>query len=54
MSKNQRVYISYNDIFTYTVRDSAETIDMFGQDYLDDYGHNIPQDKLLEYKAVKK
>lgn len=53
MSKNCRVYISYDDISTFRLKDSNETIEMFGEDYLDDYGYDIPETKLIEYKALK-
>ena len=53
MSKNSRVYVGYDDVFTYRIRDAKETIDMFGEDYLEEYGYDIPQDKLMEYQALK-
>lgn len=51
MSK-PRVTISNDDLFCYRLLDSVETIDMFGEDYLLDYGVDIPPELLKEYKEV--
>lgn len=51
MSKT-RVTISLNDLFAYRLKDAQTTIEWFGQDYLDDYGVDIPDELLAEYNAI--
>lgn len=54
MNKLARVSISLDDIFSYRIRDAEETIDMFGEDFLVDYGHDISEELLLKYKKIMK
>lgn len=45
--------IELADKFLYYIRDAAETIDMFGQDYLDEYGYNLPNELIERYTKAK-
>ena len=47
-----KVNICQDDAFCYRLYDDAETIEMFGQDYLDEYGVEISEDILNEYKQT--
>ena len=47
-----RVTITHDDLFSYRIRDASETIDLFGEDYLIDYGKDIPHELLEEYREV--
>lgn len=40
-----------HDRFRYELMDKAESDDMFGEDYLEDYGKEVPKDLLERYKA---
>lgn len=51
---NKRITISQDDRRCYRVRDAEQTVEMFGDDYLDDYGQDIPEDLLNEYKRIMK
>lgn len=54
MSNNKNITITINlsDVRTYRIRTDVETIDLFGNEYLFDYGINIPIELLNEYKAI--
>ncbi len=44
--------LSEDDIFWYYIRDSKDTIELFSEDYLIDYGLEIPNDLIERYKKV--
>lgn len=46
-------YIFEADSFHLKVYSASETVDLFGQDYLDDYGHHIPEDILKRYQRAR-
>lgn len=45
-------YIFETDAFEVRVYDETETVDMFGQDYLEEYGHTVPADLLERYRKA--
>lgn len=49
-----RVYPSTDDPVTYILYDLQEAINLFGKDWLEDYGINIPDALLSRYKATYK
>lgn len=50
----KKVSISQDDIFTYRLKDTDEVVEMFGEDYLTDYGINVPSELVSEYKLLMK
>lgn len=46
--------LSEDDIFTIYVYSKNEVIEMFGEDYLEEYGYNIPDELLKEYSEASK
>lgn len=46
-----RVLLQRQDRFRYELMDKAQSDDMFGEDYLQDYGLEVPTDLLERYKA---
>lgn len=48
------VTISRDDLFSYRLLSPTDTIEMFGEDYLEDYGIEIPSELLAEYKELMK
>lgn len=48
----EKVTISLDDIFTYRLRDESETLEMFGEAYLDEMGIEVPAELLSEYRSV--
>lgn len=46
--------LSKDDRFFIFLKDSEETIEYFGKDYLEDYGQQIPDELLNEYKETYK
>lgn len=52
MKQSNNCYIFETDAFTTRVYDRNETIDMFGQDYLDEYGHCVPEELLSQYEKA--
>lgn len=48
----RNAYIYETDAFQVRVYDEAETVDMFGQDYLDEYGHTVPPELLERYRKA--
>lgn len=49
-NKTERVSVTNADLFTFRINDSLQTIELFGEDYLEEYGIDIPQDLLNRYK----
>lgn len=49
-----KVVILHDDIFSYRLMDSKEVIEMFGEDYLEDYGIKAPVELLNKYLEVIK
>lgn len=47
-----RVIIIRDDIFSYRLMDSQTVIDFYGEDYLQDYGLDVPIELVNEYKAI--
>lgn len=43
-------YIFETDTFRLRVYDESETVQMFGEDYLEDYGHIVPTELIERYK----
>lgn len=43
-------YITFNDIMQVVIYDKAETIDLFGEDFLEEYGSEISEELLARYK----
>lgn len=43
--------IHYNDRLYYDVYDAEKCIDYFGEDYLEEFGKNLPIDLIERYKA---
>lgn len=52
MSKQVRVSVRRDDLFCYRIMDQEEVTELFGEDYLEDYGQAIPLELLTEYKAI--
>jgi len=52
MKKNNNCYIATTDPVHYKVYNKDEVEIMFGLDYLEDYGHEIPEDLLKRYKLA--
>jgi len=50
--RSTKVTLSKDDLFCYRVKDATETIDMFGEDYLDEYGIVISKKLLRKYKKI--
>lgn len=48
----RKVTISTNDPIVYTVKDEQETIEYFGEDFLQDYGVEIPDELLQAYNKA--
>jgi len=48
----KKVIISKEDRFQYYVRDEAETIYLFGEDYLEEYGVEIPEELFNQYQET--
>lgn len=47
-----KVTLSRDDIFHIYMKDGKETIEWFGEDYLEDFGVEVPQDLIDRYKAA--
>lgn len=47
-----RVTFSTNDPVVWTIRDEKTTIEYFGEDYLEDYGKDIPDELLEKYEKA--
>lgn len=47
-----KITLEHNDRFCYRLKDAETTIEWFGQDYLDDYGIEVPDELIAEYKAI--
>lgn len=47
-----KVYISTHDSFVFYVMDESECNDTFGDDYIQDFGVEIPDNLLQEYKQA--
>ena len=45
-------YIFDTDCFQVRVYNETETLDMFGQDFLEEYGHTVPNELLERYKKA--
>ena len=45
-----RVLLQMHDRFCFELMDKAESDDMFGEDYLEDYGVEVPNSLLERYK----
>lgn len=50
-NKTERVTVSYDD-HGYRLLNSKETIDMFGEDFLDDWGYDVEPELLDRYKEA--
>jgi hypothetical protein len=50
--KTQRVSIHRDDLFCYRLKDRQEVSELFGEDYLEDYGVDVPSELLTEYKSI--
>lgn len=46
--------ITLDDVFYYHLKDNDETIDLFGKDYLEEYGYSVSDELIARYKAAKK
>lgn len=51
-SKTVKCTIERHDLFTYRLKNDNETILMYGEDYLDEYGLEVPIELVEEYKAI--
>lgn len=49
-----KVIVSNNDPVMYTLLDELESNDLFGSDYIEDYGIEISENLLKEYKETYK
>ena len=49
---SKRITLSHDDLFCYRLRDELETVELFGEDYLTDYGVDVPDELLAEYNAI--
>lgn len=54
-------YITTNDPVILIIYDKQKTIDTFGDDFLEEYGHNLPPEllsayfgNLLEFERIQK
>lgn len=47
MKKN--AYIFKDDVYIIRAYDEITVIDMFGEDYLEEYGHSVPAELLERY-----
>lgn len=50
--KTVRVNITLTDRRQYEIRDKEYCDETFGEDYLEDYGVDIPEDLVLQYKEL--
>lgn len=48
----RNAYLFETDAFQVRVYNEAETVDMFGQDYLEEYGHTVPIELLERYRKA--
>lgn len=46
----RNAYIFETDAFRIMLYDETTTVDMFGEDYLKDYGRAVPQELIERYK----
>lgn len=46
----RNAYIFETGCFRLRLYDETQTVDMFGQDYLDEYGHAVPQELIERFK----
>lgn len=54
MPKTDRITITQDDRRCYRMRTADETVELFGEDYLLDYGVDVPADLSNEYSAIMK
>ena len=47
-----KVEISNGDPFIWTIYDEKESAELFGDDYIEEFGTEIPEELLQEYKKV--
>lgn len=52
MSKKVKVTICTNDPVIYEILDKEESSELFGEDYIEEYGVEIPEDMLSQYKKT--
>ncbi len=50
----RNAYIYETDVFQVRVYDESETVDMFGEEYLEEYGHTVPSELLERYRKAFK
>jgi hypothetical protein len=47
-------YISKHDPLEYYIYNKEECLDYFGEDFLEEYGHEIPDELLVRYQESVK
>lgn len=52
--KRNNAYLFETDTFAVRLYDDTETVDIFGQDYLEDYGHTVPPELIERYRKAFK
>lgn len=45
-----KVTFTENDPFIITIRDEVETADLFGDDFIDEYGIEVPDELIERFK----
>lgn len=49
----KNAYIFETDRMQIELYDTQETISMFGEDYLEEYGHEVPQELINKYMELE-
>lgn len=53
MNTKNNCYLYENDTFRIHLYNEIDTVDMFGEDMLIDYGRRIPQELMNEYFSIE-
>jgi hypothetical protein len=51
--KKNNCYIYTNDSLGLSLRTAQETVELFGEDYLEEYGHYLPPDVIANYVYLR-